>query len=191
MTCRRSSLIRVALIVLSVVTILGVAFAQTPTRYRIVVEAEHHNAIKASCAEVNGDSTASNGGYIWYPIKRPHATSENPAVKGDGGYALYKVKIPAKGQYYVWVRGWWQDGCGNSWFLVVDDGDPQTEGQDATYQTWKWRKASQAYTLSAGVHTFKLQDREDGARIDQILITNDARFQPVRAMAETADYLVK
>jgi len=188
MTSRAPYLLRAALVALVTVVLVSVALAQA-TRYRIVVEAEHHSSIQASMHVVSGDSNVSNGKYVEYPLKRPHATSENPAVKGDGGYATYKVKIPATGQYTMWIRRWWQDGCGNSFFLSVDGGSPQTI-QDATYQTWKWTKATQAYSLSAGTHTFKLQNREDGARCDEILITNDARFSPVRAMSETSEYLV-
>ncbi len=189
MRLRLPHLIRAALVALAAAVLASVALAQV-MRYRIVVEAEHYNVLQASMRVVSGDCKASGGKYVEYPLKRPHAASENPAVKGDGGHATYKVRIPARGQYLVWIRRWWQDGCGNSFFLSVDGGSPQTI-QDATYQVWKWTKATQAYSLSAGVHTFKLQNREDGARCDQILITNDARFSPVRAMPETADYLVK
>ena len=190
MSHRSPHLLRAALVAVAALAVLTVALAQGVTRYRIVVEAEHNNAINPSMKVVSGDSNASNSKWVEYPLKRPHAQSENPAVKGDGGYATYKVNVPATGTWKVWIRRWWQDGCGNSFFLSVDGGSPQTV-QDATYQVWKWTKAPQAYSLSAGTHTFKLQNREDGARCDELLITNDALFQPVRAMAETAQYLVK
>jgi hypothetical protein len=188
MTARRIHLLTVALMALALVTLL--TSAALAGRYRIVLETEKHNAIKLSTTVRSGDTTASGGKYTEYPVKRPHATSENDSIKGDGGYVLFKVKIPESGNWIVWVRGWWYDGCGNSYFLIVDDKPPQTVGQDATYRVWKWRKASQPYALPAGTHTFKLQNREDGARADQILITNDARYKPVRAMTETPEYRV-
>jgi hypothetical protein len=159
-------------------------------RYKIVIEAEHYNAVKPSTVAKTGDKTAGGAGYVEYPLRRPHATSENPAVKGDGGYALYKVKIPEAATYTIWVRTFWWDACGNSFFLIVDDKPAQTVGGDGTYQTWKWRKAPQAYALTAGTHIIKLQNREDGARADQLLITNDARTIPTRAEAETPQYRV-
>jgi hypothetical protein len=189
MTLRRVHVSMAALLALVIVALL-VSAAIAAGRYRIVLETEHYNAIKDSTKVRSGDSTASGGKYVEYPLKRPHATSENSAIKGDGGYVLFKVKVPESGNWIVWVRGWWYDGCGNSYFLVVDDKPPQTVGQDATYRVWTWRKASQPYALSAGTHTFKLQNREDGARADQLLITNDARYKPVRAMAETPEYRI-
>ncbi len=187
MTTRRIRIPAAALLALVLVLLASVAFAG---RYRIVLETEKYNAIKPSTKVQTGDSTASGGKYTEYPLKRPHATSENLEIKGDGGYVLFKVKIPESGNWIVWVRGWWYDGCGNSYFLVVDSKPPQTVGQDGTYRVWTWRKASQPYALPAGTHTFKLQNREDGARADQILITNDARYKPVRTMTETPEYQV-
>ncbi len=187
MSHRAPVLVLAALVILAVVT---AAVAQGVTRYRIIVYAAHYNAIQANMKVVTDDANAVGGKCVTYPLKRPHAQTETPAIKGDGGYALYKVKVPASGQYTVWIHRWWNDACGNSFFLSIDGGSLQTI-QDATYQTWKWSKASQDYSLSAGTHTFKLQDREDGARCDELLITNDARFTPVKAMAETPDYLVK
>ena len=189
MTTTRVKLGGTALLAVALATILAtVVFAAT--RYRIVVEAEHYNSIKASMTAKGGDSTASSGKYVEYPLKRPHAQAENSAIKGDGGHATFKVKVPEQGNYLVYVRSWWYDACGNSFFLVVDDKPAQIVGGDGTLQTWKWRKAPRAYALTAGVHTIKLQNREDGARADEILVTNDTRTTPTGRMAETPAYLV-
>ncbi|MGQ9731919.1 MAG: hypothetical protein ACUVX8_11695 [Candidatus Zipacnadales bacterium] len=179
----------VVVLALSSIMSAVLASAAFADRHRIVIEAEHYNAINPSTRVVAGDSTASGGKYTEYPLKRPHATSENPAVKGDGGYILFKITIPESGNYALWVRMWAFDGCGNSYFVVVDDKPPQTIAQ-TTYKTWKWTKATQLYALTAGVHTVKIQNREDGARCDQILLTNDLKWQPVSAMAETPQYRV-
>ena len=45
-----------------------------------------------------------------------------------------------------------------------------------------------AALTAAIVEAIKLQNREDGAKADQILITNDSRTTPVRAMTETPQY---
>lgn len=178
----------VLLICALVGTLAAVVFAAQ--RYNIVIETEHYNAIKPSTAVKAGDTTASNGKYTEYPLKRPHATSENSGVQGDGGSVYFKVRVPEQGNYTVWVRTWWYDACGNSFFLVVDDKPAQVVGGDGTFKTWKWRKAPQPYALTAGVHSVKIQNREDGARADQFLITNDTRTIPTRAMAETPQYIV-
>jgi hypothetical protein len=169
-------------------TLAAVVYAAQ--RYNIVVEAEHYNSIKPSTTVRTGDATAANGKYTEYPLKRPHATSENSGVQGDGGCVYIKFKVPEQGNYTVWVRTWWYDACGNSFFLVVDDKPAQVVGGDGTFRTWKWRKATQPYALTAGTHSLKIQNREDGARADQVLITNDTRTIPTRALAETPQYMV-
>ena len=83
--------------------------SHSPQRYNIVIEAEHYNSIKPSTVVKTGDTTASNGKYTEYPLKRPHATSENSGVQGDGGCVYFKVRVPEAGTYTVWVRTWWYD----------------------------------------------------------------------------------
>jgi hypothetical protein len=185
-TKRVAPVVPMALACAVLMLLAATAFA---ARHRIVIESEHHNAIKLSTRVVEGDSTASGGKYTEYPLKRPHATTENPAVKGDGGYVLFKVNIPESGNYAVWLRMWCTDGCGNSYFVVVDDKPPQTVAE-STYKTWKWKKATQPYALTKGVHNIKVQNREDGTRCDQILITNDLRWMPVGKLTETPQYRV-
>lgn len=189
MNCVKLRMRATPALVLVLATVLTVCVFAAQ-RYNIVLETEHYNAIKPSTTVKSGDTTASGGKYTEYPLKRPHAASEDPEIKGDGGYVLFKVKIPEQGQYVVWVRTWWYDACGNSFFLIVDDKPPQVVGGDGTFKVWKWRKAPQPYALTAGTHTIKLQNREDGARADQILITNDTRTIPTRAMTETPQYRV-
>jgi len=166
------------------------ASAAMAARHRIVIEAESYNEIKASTRVVSGDSTASGGKYTEYPLRRPHATSENPEIKGDGGYVLFKVSVPEQGNYKLWLRTWWYDACANSFFVIVDDKPAVVAGGDATYRSWQWRDIKQPYALTAGVHTIKVQNREDGARLDEILLANDDRWKPVKAMAETPEYKV-
>lgn len=170
--------------------LMGVlASAGMAKTYKIVLEAENYNSIKPAKVVKSGDTTASGGKYIEYPLKRPHAETENPNIKGDGGYALYKVNIPESGTWRIWILRHYYDGCANSEFVIVDSTPPQTiEG--TTYKKWMWSKANQTYSLTKGTHTIKLQNREDGVRIDQICITNHLLWKPVKAMPETPQYKV-
>lgn len=170
--------------------LMALATGAFAARHRIVLECEKYNEIKASTKVVSGDTNASGGKYVEYPLRRPHATSENSAVKGDGGFVTFKVKIPEQGNYTIWVRTNWYDGCANSFFLVVDTKAPVTIGGDGTYKVWKWRKASQPFALTAGTHAIKIQNREDGAKADQFLVTNDSRFMPTRVMTATTEFQV-
>lgn len=107
--------------------------------------------------------------------------SKKPSEGGIAGHARYTFKLKSAGVFHLWARCFWQDGCGNS-FTVQFDGQPSfTFGQDATYNTWHWVKAPPRLTfkLAAGTHTLTLFNREDGIRVDQLLLTTDSRYVPV------------
>ena len=62
--------------------------------------------------------------------------------------------------------------------------------EDATYQTWHWVKGPKL-TLTAGQHTIRMQNREDGARMDQFMLVNSTRYVPTRVETRTGQYVVK
>ncbi|MGC9320004.1 MAG: hypothetical protein ACP5KN_18375, partial [Armatimonadota bacterium] len=59
-----------------------------------------------------------------------------------------------------------------------------------TYQKWHWVKGPRLQ-LSAGVHTIRFQNKEDGAKLDQFMLTNNSRYVPVRAETRTPQYIIK
>jgi hypothetical protein len=144
---------------------------------KVVVEAEKYTTIAPSMVK-GTDASASKGAYIGIPLARPHATTEG--APKDQGRATYKVNIPSAGTWRFWARTKWTDGCGNSFFLKIGS-KPQVDlGQDGTYGTWHWVKGP-SLSLPAGTVNVVIQNREDGAKIDQFIFTKDTRYVPVRA----------
>lgn len=99
------------------------------------------------------------------------------------GKAVYKIAVPAKGVYTLWIRAYWDDSCGNS--LGVQIGDTKEfMVEDTTYKTWHWVKSPprlQQLALEPGEITLTIKNREDGVRWDQILLTPSKRYVPVAA----------
>ena len=182
-TIKMRPVIGLALVALLAATIAAWAARRT----KIVVEAEHFYSIKKSMT-LGTDQKASGGKYVYIPLKRPHG--ENESGPYDTGNAVYKVKIPTAGIYRLWARTKWYDSCGNSFFVIVDDKHKSWIGEDGTYQRWHWVRGK-TYQLSAGVHTFRFQNREDGAKLDQFLLTSDLRYVPTRAETETLQYVIR
>ena len=166
------------------VALVVVAYASTT---KIVFEAESYKTITPTMAKV-ASSVASHGYYIQVPLHRPHGEEEG--APSDQGNALYKIHIPAEGQYRFWGRCHWYDGCGNSFFLKFDNKPMVVFGQDGTYQTWHWVKGPKI-SLTKGVHTIVIQNREDGAKLDEAMLTTDMRYVPVRAERETSSYVIR
>lgn len=152
---------------------------------KIVVEGEDYFAISPSMAKATGSTEASRGAYVHIPLRRPHATTETGP--SDTGNARYKVNVPTAGSYQLWARANWYDSCGNSFFVIVDDKPSVVIGEDGTYGKWHWVKGP-LLSLSAGQHIIRIQNREDGAKLDQFMLINTTRYVPVRAETRTPQY---
>lgn len=167
----------VALLLIALLTVV----ATQALAAKIVWEGESYSSITPSMTKVSSNG-ASGGAYIGIPLARPHGDTEG--ASRDQGRVVYKIRVPVAGTYQFWGRCWWQDGCGNSFYLRVGDKPPVVLGQDGSYQRWHWVKGP-SITLRAGVVTIVLQNREDGAKLDQALLLTDRRYEPVRAERET------
>lgn len=100
--------------------------------------------------------------------------------EGDGsslpGFLKFKVKVPEAGQYKLWGRVLWPDGCGNSFFVCKQGRPNQILGEDGTYDSWHWVELQgPKLTLAAGVNTIEVHNREDGVILDQLQITTGGR----------------
>ena len=96
-----------------------------------------------------------------------------------GGLAKYKIKLPEDGTYYLWARCWWDNSCGNSFNVKLGNKPVFTLGNDGTYTSWHWVKAKVKLKLKKGDYVLELGNREDGIKVDQLLITNDRKLIPV------------
>ncbi|OPZ31371.1 MAG: hypothetical protein BWZ02_00267 [Lentisphaerae bacterium ADurb.BinA184] len=120
-------------------------------------------------------ASSSGGRYL----EIPEGAGKPPEAGGD---ATIEFTLDQAGTYTLWCRVWWLDGCGNSLGIAINGGKDFTFGQDATYKKWHWVRSPprlEQLMLSAGKHTLKLMNREDGIAIDQILLTVNPRFIPV------------
>jgi hypothetical protein len=155
-------------------------------RAKVVIQAQHYATIQPSMA-CGPMAQAAGGKAIYIPLRRPHGEDEmGPA---DEGNAVFKLKTTKAGVYRLWVRARWYDSCGDSFFVVVDTQPQSFIGEDGTNQKWHWVKGK-TYQLAAGVHSIKFQNREDGAAMDELLLTTDLRYVPTRVEKETAAAIV-
>lgn len=178
--------------VVAVVAVALIANATGAFAAKIVVENEHYKSIKPSM-ELRTDSKASGGKCIERPLKRPHAASES--APSDTGNAEYEINVPSTGTYQFWGRCWWWDACGNSFYVLLDATTVTSKTPyitDQTFKKWHW-VAGPTLRLTKGVHKIRVQYREDGARMDQFLLTTTPknRWEPSRIERETPQYIVK
>jgi hypothetical protein len=133
----------------------------------VCFEAEHAN----SADYPFGIETApgASGGLA---LSVPQGVGDALAFRSRPGSAVYSVPLPSEGTYTLWLRVWWRDGCSNSVIVRVGE-EPPAEAVDEVFERWHWVRAGR-WKLAAGAVEVRLQDREDGVLIDQLLLTTEA-----------------
>lgn len=137
------------------------------------------------------DLSASSGKYIWVP---------NGA--GVRGSAVYNFTVAQAGKYMIWGRTIAPNGSDDSFYIEIDETGNKVWSVTVG-ETWIWNKVTHAvrnigvdkvtfeqvtFDLTAGTHQLKIKQREDGPKIDKILITNDFSYIPT-GIGEKAENL--
>jgi hypothetical protein len=168
---------------------------------KTVLRASHFR-VTGSRWQIVSDSSAAGGTALFNPNAgqaKPSATTiANPASYLEATFPAaagvpYRVwlRLRADSDYYgndsVYVQfsgsttstgsGAWRIGTSEALPIILE------EGRDAGVAAWGWNDASYGGSIAApiyfnddGVQRIRVQQREDGVRIDQILITADDYF---------------
>lgn len=147
---------------------------------KICVEAESATDIQSVLKAVTpGPSPKYSGkGFI-------HIPWDKNETKGQG-QATLKINVAKPGDYYVWARTFWENGCGNSISLSVN-GQDRMLGEDGTYGSWHWVQNVTRVPLKAGLNTVILKNRETGVKVDQIFFCTDSEYTPTNIRRVTND----
>ncbi len=114
-------------------------------------------------------------------------TEVNPNARLD-----YSVFFRSAGTYYVWLRANAPDANGDEANLGLDGGFTPATGTSVTgfpFGQYGWSGTlksgarARVHVASAGLHTVNLWMKEDGLKVDQILITSDAAYNPATTTA--------
>jgi hypothetical protein len=151
----------------------GTSSTSTSATELVNTEIEAEDGIMSGPMERAADNGASSGMYIWVQDGG-----------GSGGSAKYSFEVAKAGNYIIWGRVLAPNGTSDSFYVSMDGGAEST--WDTTISTkWVWKKVSHrdganpvTYNLSAGKHTLVFKRREDGAKLDEFIITDDLSFKP-------------
>ncbi len=141
----------------------------TPTSPQVWVEME--SAVPASPMVVASDASASGGKYVWAPQGAGNRAS--PPV--DGAVTV-TFTVPASGTYAVHGRTLAPSSTDDSFWVSIDGG-AAFKWEPGTGSEWTWNKMG-SYPLAAGTHTLKVMLREDGTKIDKVVVSSDPTFVP-------------
>jgi hypothetical protein len=166
-----------ALLILLIVLIPGIASAQSSY---IWLEAE--SGFVNPPIERADDGLASGGKYIWVPNGVGASRIDEPGPSTE--YAQYNITTSNPGTYVIWGRviaptsaddSFWfsmNNGLFYKWWTPISD-------------EWVWGRVRASdlnqeitFILNAGDNILKVVRRENGTKLDKILITNDMGFVP-------------
>lgn len=145
----------------------------------LVMEAEHAHALSANGDAVAWSEAAALAGHAGEGYLTTTTTGLANATWATGCRASYDVSITTGGTYSVWVRVSAPDGAGNSVF-VGSDGTQLGTGfiSGGGSSGFSWHRHATTLALAPGAHVIELRRREDGHRVDRILLTTDADYVP-------------
>ena len=127
-----------------------------------------NNPMKAAA-----DSNASSGAYILVPNGG-----------GSNGSTTYTFQVTSAGKYVVWGRVLAPNNNDDSFFVSMDGGS-NSLWATTTSTKWVWDKVSNRggadpvfYNLATGKHTLTIKQREDGTKLDCVVITMNSSSAP-------------
>jgi hypothetical protein len=135
--------------------------------------------------KIETDSTASNEKFI-----------SVPNYHGYNGKSTYKITINEPSEYILWGRVIGKNNWDDSFFIEIDNTGLNLWDLSQS-ENWNWQMVSNRnkndpvkFYLSKGTHIITISEREDGTKIDKLLLTNNFNFIPegVGEQAENLDY---
>lgn len=166
------SMRRILLILAGVITSV-LAVVRVPEQdVTLVVEAEDYAAIAEPMRIVANTAGASGEAYIELPL------GSGQGWRGEGsGNVAYRLDLARAGDYRIWARTRWRDGCTNAFFLSANDGPRVVLGNDAVFGEWHWVKG-QTLPLEKGVNYLTFANHSDGTALDKLIVTNNPLYLP-------------
>ena len=151
----------------------------------VVMEAENYTSKQtgSSLSTCNyqeyNDSGASNGKYMMVPDGSCGQGSGN-----NGPHIDFDVNFVKSGTHYLWVRMIAEDANDDScipYYNATSKGNWYT---GTTGGTWTWKKKT--FTgVSTGNQTVSIYMREDGLKIDKLLLTTNDSYVPTGSESES------
>ncbi|MBI2055893.1 MAG: alginate lyase family protein [Candidatus Sungbacteria bacterium] len=123
------------------------------------------------------DPNASQNEFVWVP--------NGAGIKGKTNFSF---TISQAGTYKIWGRILAPNDTDNSFYVQIDGGSLKQWGMSPANR-WRWDEVSDyasgslvdpvVFDLATGMHTLTVIQREDGTKIDKILITSNLTYTPI------------
>jgi PKD repeat protein len=150
-----------------------------PEPVRLFLEAE--SGVLTAPMQNLADAAASGGRYVTVA-----AGNNSKTAPPSNGHAALSFSVPTAGNYRVWGRVIAANDGDDSFWVRMDGGPWINWNEIALGTSWHWVRVHDSgagnavvtFPLSVGAHTLTFAYREDGTRLDRVLVTNDPAFVP-------------
>ncbi len=96
-----------------------------------------------------------------------------------GPQLVYMINFSTAGTYTLWLRGYAPNAAGDSVYVALDGQSPATL-TGFTPRQWEWAaKELMIEVAQPGLYALYIRQREDGLRLDRILLTTDDTYVPI------------
>jgi hypothetical protein len=123
---------------------------------------------------IASDSKAYGGKFVHVPEGK--GNNFNDTTKGGPGEVRFSISIPQAGTRALWARTLAPNGGSDS-FYITRNGALIREWYVPLSTTWKWNKVANL-SLASGSLSLAFRQREDGTKLDQVMLTPDLNFVP-------------
>lgn len=144
----------------------------------VVMEAEHYSSKAAGTGSFSSlayaafnDGNASEGEYMLVD-----ASGNNAWSTLNGPRLNFSINFVKSGLHYLWARIIAPTASDDS-FVPALDGSSAGPWYTGTTGSWGWKKFTVG-NISAGNHEVSLHMREDGVKVDKLLLTTDGAYVP-------------
>ena len=153
---------------------------RTYAAFKLITKEEHdallHTDIylEAEDAQVGAlwnildDSRASGGRYV---MVKPGNNCKNSAPDGAEGWVSVSFDITRPTTYVLWMRTICPTPDDDSFWLRLDNEEWSEWNGVPNSSAWQWNKCPRTFTMLEGRHTLHVGYREDGSKLDKLLLT--------------------
>jgi hypothetical protein len=127
------------------------------------------------------DNAASHGSYLEVLAGNDSKT----AMPAAEGVTALTFEVASSGTFRIWARVIAANDGNDSFWVKMDNGSAIKWNEIPLGASWHWVQVQAEgagspaqFSLSAGSHTLSIGYREDGTKLDTLVVTSDTSFNP-------------
>jgi hypothetical protein len=124
------------------------------------------------------DADASNNKYMVVPDNG----NKNGGTSDSSPHLDFKVNFVHTGTHYIWIRMNSGNNGGDDSVTPRYNSSVITEFHFGADVGWKWVKCPVTFNAATGVQTVSIYMREDGTKVDKIILTKNNSYTPSNSL---------